>query len=79
MTSTDQVLAHVRMLLRRHAPFNTMTRDDLDLMLADLEADLRHELGEDDEGFDEGFDEEHEAYCRGYDDGVKASKKGKSK
>jgi hypothetical protein len=40
----DRLLARVRALLKRHPAFAGMKRDDLDLYLADLEADLHRDL-----------------------------------
>jgi hypothetical protein len=49
----DNVLTSVRALLRRHAPY---TRHALDLLLGDLEANLRRDLDE--------LDEQHEREVR---------------
>jgi hypothetical protein len=42
----DRLLARVRVLLKRHPAFAGMTRDALDLYLADLERDIRRDLGD---------------------------------
>jgi hypothetical protein len=42
----DCLLARVRVLLKRHPAFAGMTRDALDLYLADLERDIRRDLGD---------------------------------